>query len=630
MDTHDDSRPAVYDLPPDADRSALDVGRHYHATVNGVVEYGVFVDISDALSGLVHASNLDDEHAVGDDLVVTLDVIRDDGDLAFVPTEVEEYRTVSPEGDEDDRATVEELSDRHGDVVHLAGEAIQINQTGGPTIFTLRDETGAIPCAAFESAGVRAYPDIEVGDVVTIDGTVQQHDGSLQIEAESIDRLSGEDAATVRDRLANARDRQAEPHEIDPLVDWPGLAKHLPELETVARLIREAVIEGRPIRMRYHADGDGMCAALPLEAAIERCFDEFHTDPEAAQHLLRRSPSRAPYYELEDMIRDLSFSLGDGERYGQKLPLVILLDNGSTTEDVPAYRTLDAYDIPVVAIDHHHPDTEAVEEYLAAHVNPYCQGEDYAITTGMLCVELARMITPDLTDELEHVPAVAGLADRSEAPAMGDYLDLAADAGYEKAVLDAIGDALDYAGHWLKYDAGESLLNDILGVDHDDERRHREAVAFFAEGAEDAIEEQLDATLQHLDTETLASGVDCYQIDLDAHAHRFTYPAPGTTTGAIHDRQVEQHGRPAITIGYGSDFAVLRSDGVRLDIPEIIAELQAEHEAAGISGGGHLVVGSLSFLPGKREAVLDALLEKLGEAPIDESVGSTTAAPATE
>jgi RecJ-like exonuclease len=47
----------------------------------------------------------------------------------------------------------------------------------------------------------------------------------------------------------------------------------------------------------------------------------------------------------------------------------------------------------------------------------------------------------------------------------------------------------------------------------------------------------------------------------------------------------------------------------------------------GVSGGGHLVVGSIKFVEGMREAVIDALVEKMADAEIDETLGSSTALP---
>jgi len=269
---------------------------------------------------------------------------------------------------------------------------------------------------------------------------------------------------------------------------------------------------------------------------------------------------------MEDVTRDLNHALDDRARHGRRLPLLAMLDNGSTEEDTPAYGTLAEYDLPVVVVDHHHPDSEAVAPYVDEHVNPYLHGEDYRLTTGMMCVELARMIDPSVTDAVRHLPAVAGLCDRSRADAMDDYLALANEAGYDEATLDDIGEALDYAAHWLRYDDGSGLVEDVLGL-ADDRDRHAELVEFLAERAERDRRRQLD-------------------VD------------------------------PVITIGYGPDFAVLRSDGVRLDIPEMVSELVGELPGAGVSGGGHLVVGSIKFVPGRREEVLDALVGKMADAEL--------------
>jgi RecJ-like exonuclease len=65
---------------------------------------------------------------------------------------------------------------------------------------------------------------------------------------------------------------------------------------------------------------------------------------------------------------------------------------------------------------------------------------------------------------------------------------------------------------------------------------------------------------------------------------------------------------------------VLRSDGVRLDIPEMVEELEREVVGGGVSGGGHLVVGSIKFVKGRREETIDALVEKMADAEIDEEI----------
>ena len=621
-DSGGESQPSamVYDLAPECTASDLEVGERYLATVNGVVDYGVFVDVSEAVSGLVHSSELIGSYDVSEELIVELEEIRPNGDLSFSEVQLAEYDVTPrlPGVSVDGR----ELAAHVGEQARLEGQVVQIKQTSGPTIFQVSTGRAVVPCAAFEEAGVRAFPDVGVDDFVRVLGTVQARADYHQLEADAVRPLEGADREEIVAEVREARDEIATPDPIEPLVEWPAFAQLTDELGGVARRLREAVLRGRPIRIRHHADGDGLCAGVPLQHALERFISDRWVDPEAPRHLLKRLPSKAPFYELEDATRDLNFALESRRRHGQKLPLFLMLDNGSTAEDTPAYRSLTHYDVPILVVDHHHPDPEAVAELVEQHVNPYLHDEDYRITTGMMSVEIARAIDPTLTDELEHVPAVAGLADRSEADAMTEYLALAAESGYDESRLREIGEALDYATHWLRYDTGREFVYDLLNVNCDSRKRHDALVDLLADRADRDVDRQLAAAENHVVHEQLDNGAHLYRINVDEYAKRFTYPAPGKTTGKIHDRKVAETGDPVITIGYGPDFAVLRSDGVRLDIPEMVAELKAETDG-GVSGGGHLVVGSIQFVRGMREPVLEALIEKMAEAEIDETLGSS-------
>jgi RecJ-like exonuclease len=295
-----DRRPVVYDLAPDCTETDVAVGNRYHAVVNGVVEYGIFVDISDSLSGLVHESKLDGDYDVGDRLVVHLDEMRENGDLSFVEADIEEYRTLTVEH-EPELTPVDALET--GDTVTIEGSVTQIKQTAGPTVFRVCDETGIVACTAFEEAGVRAYPEVDLDDIVRVDGDVGEHEGSRQIEVENLTLLDGDAENSARQRLEEALAERAEPRAADPLVEWEAFEKLRPDLEAVARRLRRTVLEGRPIRVRHHADGDGMCASLPVQLALERFIEEVHDDDDAARHLFKRLPSKAPFYEMEDVTR---------------------------------------------------------------------------------------------------------------------------------------------------------------------------------------------------------------------------------------------------------------------------------------------------------------------------------------
>ena len=44
------------------------------------------------------------------------------------------------------------------------------------------------------------------------------------------------------------------------------------------------------------------------------------------------------------------------------MPLIMLTDNGSTEEDLPAMKMAKVYGIPMIVFDHHHPD-EIVDQF---------------------------------------------------------------------------------------------------------------------------------------------------------------------------------------------------------------------------------------------------------------------------
>ena len=75
-----------------------------------------------------------------------------------------------------------------GKTVRIVGEVVQVQQTSGPTIFTVSDETGTTWAAAFDEPGVRCLSwSILTGNIVEVLGEVNLHGGKIQIESESID-----------------------------------------------------------------------------------------------------------------------------------------------------------------------------------------------------------------------------------------------------------------------------------------------------------------------------------------------------------------------------------------------------------------------------------------------------------
>jgi RecJ-like exonuclease len=603
----------VYRLGAGCDLADIEEGNVYQAKVQGFANFGMFVQINDRIKGLVHKTNMKGEHKERDPILVRVRQIRPNGNIDLEEVQIQVYQVQNVER-KSTTARIADLGGKVGRTVAIEGEIAQIKQTSGPTIITIVDETGTQNAAAFVEAGVRAYPEAELGNMVKLIGEVMMRNGQLQIEVDALNVLSEEEASVVKVRIEKALDARAEPADIPLLVQSEVMEKLRPEMRKIAKIIRKAIFTSQPIILRHHADADGICSAVAIEQAVVSLIKESGGDFDADYFLFKRAPSKAPFYEIEDITRDLDFALKDHARYGQKIPLVLLTDNGSTEEDEPAYKIASVYDIEFVVIDHHHPDA-TIDKYLKAHVNPYHVGGDFGITAGMLGTEVARLINPKVESIIRHLPAVAGVGDRSEAPERALFLALVRDQ-YPEAACKDIALALDYEQFWLRFNDGREIVKDILNITGNTER-HRKLIALLVEGANTMIEDQMNASMPHVVPRVLQNEAHLFLLDVEIHAHKFTFPPPGKTSGEVHDRLCRQNvGKPVVTIGFGPDFAVLRSRGVLMNIPRMVRELRNEIPGGGISGGGHLVVGSIKFVEGMRDVVLAALIKKIADAPI--------------
>ncbi len=602
----------VYRLGPGCTVDDVAEGNIYLGKVQGFATFGMFVQLNDKTKGLLHKSNIRTERKEHDDILVLVNQIRPNGNL--------DLREINlPEGSYTTelvakRLVISRLSDlpeKLGRNITVEAEVVQIKQTSGPTIFTVCDDSGTEDAAAFTEAGVRSYPEVNLGDIVRIYGESNKRNNQIQIEVSGMTVLKGAEADAVRAKINAALDARSEPPEIEPLIDSDILRALWPEMRKLAKIVRRAVLTQQPIILRHHADADGICAAVSVETAVLRFIRETGGDPDMDNFLFRRSPSKAPFYEIEDVTRDLDMLLKDNARFGQKFPLILLMDNGSTEEDMPSYKMTEVYGLDVVVADHHHPD-ETIDKYLLAHVNPYHVGGDFGVTAGMLGTEIARLIFPEVEDKILHFPAVAGVADRSEAPELQDYLALIEG----RYTIDDCRDmalALDYEQYWLRFMDGREIVKDILNISGLPER-HERLVRLLVSEANAALEDQITTMMPHVKEQQLSSGAKLFLADVEMFAHRFTFPPPGKSSGEVHDLLCKKYADdPIVTLGLGPDFAVIRSRGVQMNIPQMVRSMRDEMPGAGISGGGHLVVGSIKFVEGMRSEVISRMIEKISE-----------------
>ena len=619
----------VYVLDSMCNMKDIDRDKLYKGKITRIERYGAFVSLNNNVWGLMRGDV--SEYNVGEEIVVFVTSIKSrEGKIDFAPAYVESYN-LKRMTKSIPRTLISELEDNKGRIVRIDGMVQQIQQTSGPTIFIISDETGTTEIAAFDKAGERSYPEIELEDAVQVIGEVNEHGGKTQIESSSMIKLDSESTAQLNRLIDDALNKKAMPEDVDFLVKSDVLNRLRPKMYEAAQRIRRAILDGRTILLRHHNDADGIVSGVSMEKAIVPLIQEHNPSNDAEYYYFKRSPSKAPFYELEDVVKDLSFALEDQERHGQKLPLIVLLDNGSTEEDIVALMQAKIYDIEVVVIDHHSPGdlitkderdgeiygaTVAVDEYVDTHVNPYLVGGDSQLTAGCLATEVAHIINPEVEDLIKHLPAIAALGDRAECGEVYQYIKLAAQKGYSQEHLSKVAECVDFEAYFLRFMNGRGIMDTILAVDNID--KHKKMIDALYKEYQKRIDTQLRAALPNIKQTQLENGIYFNLLDVEKFAHKFTFPAPGKTCGFVHDHMIKKLGedKPIVTLGHGPDFGVFRAtDAVNeqygFNVNEIVAEMIEKVPQAGVDGGGHECAGSIKYIEGLGDEVLYKVVEEI-------------------
>ncbi|ELZ08564.1 nucleic acid binding OB-fold tRNA/helicase-type [Halovivax asiaticus JCM 14624] len=496
------------------------------------------------------------------------------------------------------RATVDSLEDRLGTIVRLEGEITSVRQTSGPTVFELKDETGIVECAAFEEAGVRAYPDVDVDDIVSLEGEVERHNGDLQIETEALTVQTDEDATEIHDRLEAAIEDEARPAAIEPFGELDAVTAVESELADAATAIRRAVMESRPVVIRHSDTADGYTAAAGLEHAILPLIREKHTRDDAVYHYAERRPLEGSRYEMNDATGDVTSLLDAQTRHDELVPLVVVVDAGSTDASREAYELLDRYGADHLVVDSSHADD--LSDAVTTTVTPSTQGVSVDdCTTTALAAPLASAVNPDVRDELAHLPA---LSYWEEPPTT--FVDLATEAGYDATGLEDRRNAVALEAHYQSYNDKRELIADLL-FDPDGD-----LAAHVSEQFRDKLETELETARENAGVRG-TDGVTITVLDTAKYTHRFDFPPTGLLLDELHRRERNRTEPPFVTLGVDeTELHVRATDAVDVrDLGDAIA-------SAVPNAGVHTVGGAdghVEFLKGERAAVHDAAIDALGE-----------------
>jgi len=642
----------------------LTANRYYRGTVDGYAEFGIFVDIGDSVTGLLHKSELDrrlDSMKLepGDTVYVQVQNVRDNGNVdlgwsirqdksrfrgALIddPDADEELLDEQAEADDapvrhtpsggggsssgqestddtagttDDTAaeqaqeqqqeqeqaepedvTVDELSEYVGERVRVEGEIETARQTSGPTVFTLRDETGTIECAAFEEAGVRAYPAADEGDVVRIEGEVERRRDELQIETEALVILEDEEREAVTERMREAMTERARPDEIEPLAADEAVESVTEPIRDAATAIRRAVLSGQPIVVRHAATADGYVASAAIERATLPLIREEHGAGDAEYHYFDRRPLEGSVYDMNDATKDVTTMLSNKHRHDEAVPLFVFVAAGGSAESLDGFDLLDIYGARRVVVDERAIDDE-IATAVDVLVGPAGSGAP-ATTATALGANVAAGVNPDVRDDLAHLPAVSFWEDVPEA-----YSDLAAEAGYDEDDVRTLREAIALEAFYQSYEDKRELIIDLLFADEADD-----PVGLAGHISEqyrtrmDAEVETAEANLERRETDAGTVLV----LDTDAYTHRYEFPPEPLLLDELYRRHRDD---AAALVGVATDEAYIRSDA-DLDVRALV-DAASEHATAASLDARGARDGRVEFLAGEREAAQEALIDAL-------------------
>ncbi len=408
--------------------------------------------------------------------------------------------------------------------------------------------------------------DYAVGEFIEIQGRKK---GDV-LYADSIEPVAEVDESKAEKEATAWKDALLDVRKADPLVEASVFKTMTPAFQQAAMFLQGALIEMKPILMRFDEDTDGITSALYIQSLIEH-FIEKRGLPYPKTHF-RAFQAEAPIFEH----KHLQALQKEADDFARK-PLIVLLDHGASEESLHALQGAKADGFELMIVDHHPPSSKALEQYDCT-VHPFQHGGDSSACTSTLAYSIAAATFAVRKDWAEF--AMQG--DKSPFAVRTDFK--------EPIVLDYISEK-EYS---LKKYA--ELLDDKRQIDLLYQRclRLREK-ALQTAMAKRRLQQVGPLLVQWLDIS--------YVTD--------DYPPRGGIVQGLHEHF--EKGPALVTVGYDDERVIFRVNQPALKLGFAanawIAELKKLPHAIS-SGGGHPGAASMRLQPKKKDTVMDALKAK--------------------
>lgn len=618
--------PIVYQIKQPIDFKLLESQRAILGHVSGQTNEGVLVDLGCNLSGVIPGFKIPRQVHIQKGMEVAVmivpqrvrEILNRKGLFDLVLLRLQNYRVVPVRRDLKPMSINRILSGRFENKhVVLNAELISVRQTSGPTTFTFADETGeTLSGVAFVEAGKRAYPEINEGLIVQVVARLSSHRGAPQLDIQDLYKLPAKDARDffeTKERLIGEKTAIAPDFKF--LVESELLEKLRPEMVKVAQRIRRALFNNQPVLLKYHHPCvDGACAGIALELAILGLVDKQWEDD--TRGILKKIPEREPIYAIQSATRDVLTAVEEEARYGYPLPLIVLLDLGSSQSETSFAMQKLGYNLDVIVVDHHTIE-EGVSEHLFAHVNPHYHTTEYALSSGMLAVEIARMVNPDpsFSDKIKHLAFISGLSDRVSGTELNQYQELVTDNYSQETALEIVH-ALNYTTYNLRFSDGSLMFYDILGIGRNQRAGDQKSlIQVLGSKAQVLLDKELTAARTNAVRNNVTEETTLVALDLANYVHKGSYPPPSKVIGILHDEEVRKAEKNVVTLGVGPDFLIFRSSQPTPSFSSVITNLEEKFPHAGIDGGGHETLGTVKFYPGFAPKIVQAVRDMIKSKP---------------
>jgi len=495
--------------------------------------------------------------------------------------------------------------------IEIFGRVNRIAQTTGPTIFVTSDGTGSLQLKGFVGAGARAFPEISEGDVIKAIVKPEEFNGEIEGDIIKIFRLTESEKKEFLYSIEKIEKERAKVIPPKFLVESVILNKLKDRFIEAATQIKLAIIQDRPIIVRHHNDTDGYSSGFALERAILPLISDQHSSIKAEWEFFTRAPCAAPFYEIDDSIKDTANSLRNVAKFSNKMPLIIIVDNGSTPEDFMGIKQAKIHGADFIVVDHHFFDKDVISNEVLVHINPFLVGENgSAFSAGMLSTELARFINPNVQN-VEQIPAMAGLADRidiANPEIIKDYLKIAEKQGYTKELLFDISSVIDFISSKVRFMEVREYIEVLFGEPRD---KQKELVGLLAPHIYGLDKKGLQMGKSNAKIEKIGKTNLQLLYFKDFFPGFGFFPKPGRIVGLVHDNLQKEKGiTNLISIGVMETSATMRAtDESNFSVHDLIKFIDENLPDSFVDGGGHKNAGSITFLPNKQKEVVDLIRE---------------------